>query len=68
MYTEEDVQVIVRGYTESIKERFQKLLDDERKEGRLPRDEYKIRQLLGYAINQVKSDMSAKDAYERGGR
>lgn len=67
MYTEDDVQQIVRGYTESIKERFKKIVSYEKLEIEDEiTNEYVF--ILGYAINQVKSDMSAKDAYERGGK
>lgn len=66
MYTEDDVQQITRGYMEELKEKYYKII---REEMELTTDEkIKIHKYLGYAINQVKSDISAKDAYERGGR
>lgn len=66
MFTEEDVQQITRGYMEEVKERFLKII---REEMEFTTDEkIRVHKLLGYAINQVKSDISAKDAYERGGK
>lgn len=66
MFTEDDVQQITRGYMEELKEKFMKIIRDEME---FSIDEkIRVHKLLGYAINQVKSDISAKDAYERGGR
>jgi len=64
MYTEDDIQTIVNGYLKDIKHRFAGLLSNETD---LVYDEREIvKQMLGYACNHSKDDMTIADAYAKG--
>lgn len=64
MYTEDDIQTIVNGYLKEIKHRFAGLLSNETD---LVYDEREIvKQMLGYACNHSKDDMTIADAYVKG--
>lgn len=64
MYTEDDVQTIVNGYLKDIKHRFSGLLSNETD---IVYDEREIvKQMLGYACNHSKDDMTIADAYVKG--
>ena len=64
MYTEDDAQVIVNGYLKDIKKRFKKLLVEE--SALTKDDQAEVKQLLGYACNHSKDDMTIADAYVNG--
>lgn len=64
MYTEDDIQTIVNGYLKDIKHRFAGLLSSETD---LVYDEREIvKQMLGYACNHSKDEMTIADAYVKG--